>query len=258
MTVALTVPNRMLGKLDYRHDARTLSLFKYLDPDDVPKAPASISYATAVKTWPMFLNDQLGDCTCAAMAHMIQAWTAAAGKEIDLADADVLAAYTAITGYDPKVPSSDAGAVELDVLKWWQKTGIAGHKIGAYAAVDIGSKELLTDALWLFGGLYIGVQLPLAAQSMGADWHAPSGGLSSPVNQPGGWGGHAVPVVGYDRYGLTAISWGETVRVSWGFWTDYVDEAWAVISTDFLNGKGTTPAGFNVDALNKDLKELGK
>jgi hypothetical protein len=39
---------------------------------------------------------------------------------------------------------------------------------------------------------------------------------------------------------------------TWSFWDHYCDEAYCIISPDFLVG-GTTPAGFDLTALQQDL-----
>jgi hypothetical protein len=70
-------------------DARTLRFSRYLTPA-LPPAPPSVDYGAKVSTWPMYYNDQYGDCTCAAAAHLIQNWTASAGNEVTPPDTTVL------------------------------------------------------------------------------------------------------------------------------------------------------------------------
>jgi hypothetical protein len=42
--------------------------------------------------------------------------------------------------------------------------------------------------------------------------------------------------------------------MSWQFYDAYMDEAFAVLSGDWINTKvGTSPSGFNMAALQKDL-----
>jgi len=51
----------------------------------------------------------------------------------------------------------------------------------------------IATAIWLFGGAYIGIQLPIRAQNQDV-WDVPSDlGLD---DVPGSWGGHAVYLVG--------------------------------------------------------------
>jgi hypothetical protein len=45
--------------------------------------------------------------------------------------------------------------------------------------------------------------------------------------------------------------------MSWEFYDAYADEAFAVVSADFINPKTReTPAGFNLTAMRKDLAQL--
>jgi hypothetical protein len=44
--------------------------------------------------------------------------------------------------------------------------------------------------------------------------------------------------------------------MSWGFYQAYADESFAVISRDFIEANGLNPAGFNLAALESDLKQV--
>src|SRR5580704_3991068 len=125
-----------LGKAAPVHDPRTLLLANYIKAT-LPPAPAQYAYATDIgaSSWGMMGNDKLGDCTCAAAGHLIMEWTDDNGKMVTPPDQSIIAAYSAITGYNPATGANDNGAVELNVLKYWRKTGIAGHQITAFAAL---------------------------------------------------------------------------------------------------------------------------
>src|SRR5579885_56941 len=100
-----------LGKRPARHDPRTLRLGDYLLPR-LPTPKPRVDYTTKVPAgqWGMMANDKIGDCTCAAAGHMIEEWTAwSKPKMIVPADRDIVRAYSAITGYDPKDPATDQG-----------------------------------------------------------------------------------------------------------------------------------------------------
>jgi len=43
--------------------------------------------------------------------------------------------------------------------------------------------------------------------------------------------------------------------MTWSFWNAYCDESYAIISPDFV-GKQTAPSGFDLAALQADLKEV--
>ena len=237
-----------LGKLDARVDRRTLALARYVDRRALPAPPPGLDLAAAVEDWPMYANDRIGDCTTAAAGHMIEAWSAAAsGRAVEVSERAVLEAFDAVKMVDPV--TGEEGAVELDVLKLWRGRGIGGHAIGAFAAIDLADHGLARAAAYLFGGLYIGIQLPLRAQAQRVwDW---TGSLEGP-DAPGSWGGHAVDIVGYDESGLTAVTWGMLQKLTWSFWDHYCDEAYCIISADFL-ADGVSPAGFDLGALERDL-----
>jgi hypothetical protein len=136
--LSLPFPFR-LGKKPPRVDSRTLQLAKYLRvcaTDLVQKgtglpeatapshvlapAPASIDWTAKISSWPMMANDTLGDCTCAAAGHMIECWTANLGDAFTPTNTQIIAAYSATSGYVPGDPATDKGAVELDVLNYWR------------------------------------------------------------------------------------------------------------------------------------------
>src|SRR3569833_308982 len=243
-----------LGKSAPLHDPRTLMLANYIKAG-LPPAPAQYNYADDIgaKKWRMMENDKIGDCTCAAAGHLIMEWTDDNGKMVTPTDKAIVAAYSAITGYDPKTGLNDNGAVELNVLNYWRKKGIAGHKIMAFAALEPKNNNHVMQGVYLFGGCYIGRGLPISAQKQTV-WSVPPGGAVGD-GAPGSWGGHAVCVVGYDANGLTVITWGATNRMTWSFWNIYCDEAYAIISQDFV---GSKPAknGFDLASLQTDLKQI--
>jgi hypothetical protein len=247
--MATTVETQFkLGKLPAKTDPRTLLLARYVDQAVLPKPPPTLDLTQGVRDWPMYANDRLGDCTCAAAGHMIEAWTAAAQHNaVEVSETAVVHAFEAVKIVDPA--TGEEGAVELDVLKYWRSTGIARHKIGAFARVSRHDHELLQVSAYLFGGLYIGLQLPQTAQDQAVwDW---THRLTGPA-APGSWGGHAVDVVRYDEHALTVVTWGGLKEMTWSFWDRYVDEAYCLLSEDFLRG-GAAPNGFDLAALRQEL-----
>lgn len=257
--VAYTLANGQkikLGKAPARHDSRTLQLAKYIPAGALPAPPSSEDFAKKVKHWPMMLNDNLGDCTCACAGHMVQQWTTYSSTQPTvLPDQTIEKMYEAVSGYNPADPSSDKGAVILDVLNYWRKTGVAGDQILAYAALEPQNHEQIKDSIVLFGNCYLGVQLPLSAQNQ-AVWSVPPGGATG-QGAPGSWGGHAIPIVSYDRRGVTVVTWGALKRMTWQFLDTYCDEAYAVLSEDWIN-KVTqlTPDKFDLATLRQDLNTI--
>jgi hypothetical protein len=134
-------------------------------------------------------------------------------------------------------------------LKLWRKEGIGRHRIGAFARVSLHDHDLVRTAAWLFGGLYLGLQLPEIAQHQVTwDWVGRLTGDAA----PGSWGGHAVDVVRYAGGSLTVVTWGRLQDLTWSFWDRYVDEAYCILSHDFLSGD-RAPNGFDLEALRADL-----
>jgi hypothetical protein len=247
--------NLKLGKLNPVHDPRTLMLADYLDTSALPATPATYVWAKNISAtaWGMMGNDKSGDCTCAAAGHLIMEWTDDNGQLITPTDPQIIAAYSAITGYNPVTGANDNGAVETEVLNYWRNTGIAGRKILAYAALEPKNHNHIMLSTFLFGGCYIGMALPISAQTQTV-WSVPPGGAVG-KGAPGSWGGHAVPVIGYDNHGLTIITWGATKKMTWSFWDAYCDESYAIISNDFAGSK-PAPNGFDLAALQADLKQI--
>jgi hypothetical protein len=233
------------GKHAYRPDARTLLLASYADLSVLPTPPATLDNSGKVPTWPMFGNDTLGDCTCAAAGHMVQLWTTLTGNPVTPTQTQVVAMYEAITG------GADTGAQEVSVLKYWRKHPLDNHSVAAFVKLDLKNRPYIEVAASLFGGVYIGLALPGALDPRNlAVWDVPASG---PVGPWAPTDGHAVNIVGYDAAGLTAITWGRVQRMTWNFWDAYCDEAWALLSKDFLQHP---PAGFNAAALQQDLTKV--
>jgi hypothetical protein len=221
----------------------------------LPKAHAVVDRASKVDSWPMYDNDSIGDCTCAAVGHVIQAWTAYAGTEATINDFDVLAAYEAVSGYNPATGANDNGAAEQDVLNYWRKTGVGGHKILAFAQLeDLENLTMAKQAVDLFGSLYIGLDIPDTAMQQfmaGEPWDVVKGAQIE--------GGHAVPVQywGTNEAGeIGVVTWGKLQRMTRAFWRAYVEEAWVVISQDWLNANGDTIEGFDLAQLEADFTAL--
>jgi hypothetical protein len=277
---------KMLGKLPYVPDSRSLKLSDYLT-GTLPTAPSSYNWDHFVHLpWGMCLNDTIGDCAIAGPDHLILAWTSSASKPVVVPDQATLTAYSAVSGYNPVTQENDNGCQLIDVLKYWRSTGIDGHTIGAFAEINVKNLEEVKSAIDIFGGVDIGVQLPLAAQQMGTHWTTPP--KASPAPQPwwmqyysavktklgaapvkvdesltgnwapGSWGGHCVVVLDYSdaEQAFTIVSWGELIKMDYGFFKAYCDEAWAVVSKDILNAKGEDVQGLDLAKLTADLAEV--
>lgn len=240
-----------LGRRAIRHDARTLALGAYLTPS-LPAPPSAKDWTGGVTSWGMMLNDQLGCCTIAGVGHAVQVWTANTGTMQTVADAVIERYYEQWDGYVSGDDSTDNGGVELDVLNNWRKRGFAGNRLLAYADADVANLTEVRQAIALFGGVYIGLELPLTAQKQDV-WDVVPGGGSDAQN--GSWGGHCVYVAAYDQNSLTCITWGQLKTMTVAFWQQYVDEAHALLDESWLEGQ-SSPVGFNQAQLLADLKQI--
>jgi hypothetical protein len=251
-----------LGRKGIVVDSRTLKLAKYLTTA-LPSAPSEINWHGTQTAWGMMLNgpdannpssapDGLGDCTIAGAAHAIQVWSKATGKEITVTDAQVLAKYELWDGYVLNDPNTDQGGILLNVLTDWKKSAFYGNKLDAFASVSVSNTAEIKQGVYLFGGLYIGVNLPISAQNQKI-WDVVDPSLQGD-SAPGSWGGHCIYITGYDQDYLSCITWGSVQLMTWAFWKAYVDEAYCLLGADFINSKTfVNPDGFNLTALKADL-----
>jgi hypothetical protein len=239
-----------LGKKPARQDPRTLKLTDYLS--GTLEAPQQAQWGKRLP-YGMLGNDAYGDCVEAGFAHQAQVWCDDAGHPFVPTDAEALGAYSAITGFNPADPSSDQGTDMLTACKFWQSTGLAGHKIDAYLSVEARDWEAVQEAIAFWGGLYLGLALPVTAQAeVGKTWTVQTG----PDAAAGSWGGHCVPVIGYDPGLLWVITWGQLQVMTWDFLGTYADEAFCLLSKDWLEASGRSPSGLAFGQLQADLANL--
>jgi hypothetical protein len=248
--------NYKFGKLPPKWNRKTLKLSEYL-LSGLPAAPAKVwrEYKIDPDAWNMFKNDTVGDCTCAAIAHMVMLFTAHTGKIVVPTDADVIGVYSAVTGYDPSQTDADGnnptdqGAAITDILNYWQSTGIAGHKILGWAKIAL-TPAALRAALYLFGAVDIGFNVPQSAMDQfdaGQAWDvvADDGGIQ---------GRHSVPLFGYGAAGFDCTTWAKNQKLTDAFGGQYIDEGYAVITEDWINAAtGLAPNMLNLAALKTDL-----
>lgn len=238
-----------LGKTAARHDKRTLHLANYLT--NALQPPPRIRWSEKLTGLGVMLNAELGCCTIAAKAHLVQTWTANNGAQVIVPDSEILYAYESACGYDPNDPSTDQGGNMLDVLNYFRKTGVGGHKLFGYVALEPRNKTHVELGVDLLGGVDLGVRLPISAQGQEV-WSVPAHGAVGD-GEPGSWGGHDVPIVDYGPVGPTCISWGKLITMTWQFFFTYVDEAYGLLSMDWATGVKAAPSGFDFPQLQADL-----
>jgi hypothetical protein len=248
LTKALPVPPSAVG------------WYKGYDKTPIPMTSATGNILSApahgVSSWPMDCNDKLGCCTIAGAAHLIQLWTTLTGSPVVPTDDQVVSEYSRLCGYNPSDPNSDQGGVESDILEAWQSDGIFGHKISGYVGINPQSAIQMKEAIWFFGGAYLGVGLPISAQNQTV-WDVPTGSHGKfGDGASGSWGGHCVPAVAADERFVVVVTWGAIKLMTWQFVQAYCDEAYALLSPDWMENSGLTVGGVPLASLQADLNRL--
>jgi len=237
--------NYKMGKLPAKFDERTLRLENYLDVPKLPPLPDTSDWFAKVSQFNMAGNDQYGDCGVAGAAHMIQTWSANAGREVITPDKVVVNTYLKYTG------GQDSGVYLLDFLKYWRNTGINGHKIGVFAAIDPKNLTSIRYANYLFGGVYFGFEIPESAMQQfdaGKPWDYVPGSQIE--------GGHCVNGGIATPRQIKVGTWGKTQWVTAAFIGHCCDEAYAIIALEWFDKTHKTPTGFYWKDLLSDLKAI--
>jgi hypothetical protein len=211
----------------------------------------------------MYLNDQLGDCVPAGLAHVKGVLVAnqPASPPI-LTDAQIDTIYESC-GYVPGNPSTDNGCEVLQTIDWWMANGIPSGttpKPVGVLAVDPTNQNEVMLAIWLFGNLVIGIDLPDAwitpfPSASGFTWDV--AGAPDPDN------GHCPPGIDYTAQGMVISTWGMTGTMTWAAVSYYLaaaqgGEAYVVITQDSLNtATGLAPDGYDWAQMVAYFNSLG-
>lgn len=241
----------------------------YLKAEFLTPVVPNINYAKSTTSFGMMLNDQLGDCTIAGCGHAEQIWTLNTGESMmTLPDSAIEQKYELWCGYNHSDPSTDQGGVETDVLGKWVANTFWQHKLLAFIDPLPTNLQHVMKAIELFGGVYIGVQLPVSVQNLNV-WDVSTGDNAV----PGSWGGHCVFVFGYRTNSdgtitFLCVSWGMIIEITQAFWQyvdpnpdpntnagPYVDEAHALLAEDWLRWTGM-PEGFDQAQLMADMPQV--
>lgn len=241
-----------LGKLPPKAHPKTLMFSKYLTTDlPVPAERVFREYKTPTEAIQMWANDSIGDCTCAGAANLLIMATCHTGTVVIPTLDEVIALYSAVSGYDPSTGADDNGAAMTDVLAQLQTNGLHGHKILAWAQIDHTNPVHRKLACQWFGATYVGVNFPSAAMSQfdaGQPWEViPNDTVE---------GGHAIIRPGYGALGDDYVTWAKWDQKASAAWSAvYVEEEYVVITEDWVNqATGKTPGGLDLVTLQADLE----
>jgi hypothetical protein len=241
-----------LGKKNAKRSLKALPLSAYMKSSSVA-FPPKLALERPIQ-YGALGNLDVGDCTIAAALHMQMVWAsvANAGSIPTFTDQDAIALYSSIGGYVPGNPGTDNGCVETDVLNYWKSSGMKGNSIAGYVTIDVNNLDQLKAAVYIFGGAYIGIQVPAYIMNVpvGGSWSYTGSGDKTIE------GGHAIPVVGYGSQGVTIISWGSLYTFNYQFWADNCDEAYALVDPLWIKQSGVSPSGLDLKGLLADLAQV--
>lgn len=274
------MPGFKLGRIPRDLSRRALTLENYLRPHPVSGAlglepvtdSEDIDRATRVTDWPLYCNgvgdpgnppaspDGIGDCTIAEAAHAYTALGVYAGKPQALfSAAEVISVYSRVGGYDPATGANDNGCQMQDVLADQRENGMTDlsgtvHKVTAYAALgNPADITMLSRVLKTFGYVYVGIRCPASTQTQfgNGPWTYVPG---SPIE-----GGHAIGLHRRQPYGarvgvFSMATWGALQPTTISFIENYIDEAWAVITQDWIEASGSSCDGIALAQLEADMR----
>jgi hypothetical protein len=228
-----------------------------------PPAPPVIDYyskaASALRQ--MYMNDQLGCCVEAAIAHLEGVFTANSNRPLArYSNTGIVQMYGAMGGYVPGNPATDLGTDEVTAMTVWALSGAPRppHQIAGAMTVNPANAAHYRQALHLFENLLFGFPLAL-------EWFPnvyPGFVWDAPCHPNPSWQ-HCVAGVGTNREGIVVSTWGMT-----GTFTDraisavvqpqYYGQLYVVLSEEIiLRGMLKSPTGLNWTQLCNDFNALG-
>lgn len=243
---------------------RRLFLRNYLS-NALPAPPASVSYSekAAACLEQVLCNDTLGDCTAAGAFHIVGTVLGNAGTPVTWTDDEVIAFYSASTGYVPGKEATDQGGDEVTVLNYWRDYGLladGSHKSAGHLVVDATNTTEVQAAIWLFENVYFGISLPDAwinpmPEGSGFTWDVAGPAIEN--------NGHCFVGIGYDSIGPDVDTWGMLGKVTWDAVSAYCvnakgGELHTVLSPDLIaKGAVKAPTGFDWNQLVADFDSMG-
>ncbi len=239
---------------DPAHAARSIQFKDILKA--VPAHPISEDYLGSMSGWQMLGNDTYGDCVAVAWANSRRFFCdELSGVDKYPTQDDVFALYRT---QNPNFPQDDNGMDIQTLLEYiLHNGGPDGVKPVAFARVDVNNLDEVKAALYIFGGIILGMEIQKENQTdfaNGADWDYHPGGTSD--------GGHGVLVGGFmgqSSNDIHFITWGAETGLTDSFWSNQVanlhGEAWVVVWPENL-GTRQFVEGIDRDALAANYKAL--
>ncbi len=226
----------------------------HFDAEAAQPPPPMVDYASKAiaALHQVDMNATLGCCVISGKMHQIGLWTGNdTGTPALASDNEVISQYHAICG------PGDNGCQITAVLDHFRSKGLTCggqiHWIDGYVLVDSTNKLEVQVALYLFGSLTLGFNLPGAWQQS-----ARPGFLWDDTSSPS-VGGHDICVVGYDNIGVQVCTWGMLGTITWMALANkrIFEETYAALARDWYGNDQLAPCGVNAETLKADLIKLG-
>lgn len=197
----------------------------------------------------LYGNNELGDCTCVAMANYARGVALLNGFGLDITEDQVKALFGEVGGTTdlPAIP----GLVALDVIKYQQAHGFAvtNQSLVAHAGtVDI-TRNALANAIERLGGAYLGVRLyERDMDSVGATWDVQDGRDDGRLV-----GRHMINAWDYDTTRVRIGTWGMLQPATWDWVLSRLDEAHALVWRQLAAADGLFYDGVDADGMVGEL-----
>lgn len=251
--------NKKLGLRPAPMSVKRLKFSNFLGaPDQLPSLPSTFGHYASVHNWGMLGNDTVGDCGVAGPAHATMLWNAAVGIDVQFVTSDVLADYSAISGYVQGDDATDVGTDMVEVAKYWQEIGLRDasgvrHHISAELVIDPKNVAHVMLAGYMFGVVGLGVDLPGDAETQfdrGVVWQL--------TGRSDSLGLHYVPLVGRNSVrSPLCVTWGRLHAMTPEWLQTRLREAVVYISPEYISKKtNLTPDQFDMAKLQGALSEL--
>jgi len=245
-----------------------LRLATYIKPSALPTPPETFGHMQMVDVWGMLGNgpapdnppqipDGVGDCAIAGPEHQIMLNCKVSGRSVSFNTATTIENYSEITGYVLGDENTDNGTAIDAMAQHWQNVGFKDdngdrHQVVAFVDLNPGDLRELWVAMYLFGSVGLGFDLPDTAEDQtdkGQPWDVVPGANDL--------GGHYVPAFNKLSDGMSvAVSWGQPQAFTSRFFQKYNNQGVVVLDEGMLvNAKSID--GFDDAQLRDDIHQLG-
>jgi hypothetical protein len=256
-----------LGRLARTDNRHVPLLHLMMDQAALPPLVPEVDHAAGMPDdLGAMLNHELDNCTCAAFYHALQVWSwntcPTDPREMQTEPDDhVRRLYELACGYNPDQgspgPHGSARHVLTYVLQHGAPCGPDGNhrqKIVAFVEIDVANLDHIRHAIHTAGLVYFGFDIPRYILPVGGQppalWDVQAAADNSIA------GGHAVILTGYDDAGARFISWGRHYTMTWAFFQQFADEAYAMIDPKWFSATGRTPGGLTLQQLEASMQAL--